>query len=212
VSFDYYDIEIDDQPTFVDTGFLFDQELQLNMGGLQGFDTGPTAIHRDAMGNVTSIENRTINLAGIKTSGFDVEARYKFALGNLGDFSTQFSGSKVNNYVGDSGTGNGFERIPFKWQADWRATLATNWSRGDFSATLIGNAIASSSLGDEFTRLGSYVTWDVQFGWATPWNGAITIGARNLFDEDPPTSGGQYTNQLHDVYGRVPYIRYEQDL
>ena len=37
-----------------------------------------------------------------------------------------------------------------------------------------------------------------------------------LFDEDPPTSEGaggpNYSNYLHDIYGRVPYVRYEQDL
>ena len=52
--------------------------------------------------------------------------------------------------------------------------------------------------------------------YATPWNGLVTIGARNVFDEDPPTSQNigspYYSNYLHDVYGRVPYIRYEQDL
>ena len=59
-------------------------------------------------------------------------------------------------------------------------------------------------------------TWDVQVGYATPWNGVVTIGARSVFDEDPPTSSQVgnpfYTNELHDVYGRVPYFRYQQDL
>jgi hypothetical protein len=44
----------------------------------------------------------------------------------------------------------------------------------------------------------------------------VTVGARNLFDEDPPTTqdigNPFYTNYLYDVYGRVPYVRYEQDL
>ena len=47
-------------------------------------------------------------------------------------------------------------------------------------------------------------------------NGLVTVGARNVFDEDPPTSvnitSPYYSNYLHDVYGRVPYVRYEQDL
>ena len=61
-----------------------------------------------------------------------------------------------------------------------------------------------------------YSTVDLSFGYATPWNGQITIGARNIFDEDPPTTvnigSPFYTNYLHDIYGRVPYVRYEQDL
>jgi hypothetical protein len=37
-----------------------------------------------------------------------------------------------------------------------------------------------------------------------------------VFDRDPPTSlqigHPFYTNQLHDVFGRVPFVRYEQNL
>jgi iron complex outermembrane receptor protein len=59
-------------------------------------------------------------------------------------------------------------------------------------------------------------TWDLSVSYATPWNGLVTLGARNLFDEDPPTTlnigAPYYSNYLHDVYGRVPYVRYEQDL
>jgi outer membrane receptor protein involved in Fe transport len=59
---------------------------------------------------------------------------------------------------------------------------------------------------------GVFTTVDVQASWATPWNGQITVGARNIFDQDPPTSEGFYTNYQHDVFGRVPYVRWEQDL
>ncbi|MCZ6827508.1 MAG: TonB-dependent receptor, partial [Gammaproteobacteria bacterium] len=64
--------------------------------------------------------------------------------------------------------------------------------------------------------LDDWTTWDLQLNWATPWNGRLTVGARNLFDKDPPQSPQVphpfYSNQLHDIYGRVPYIRYTQDL
>ena len=56
----------------------------------------------------------------------------------------------------------------------------------------------------------------MQVFYNTPWNGTVTVGARNVFDEDPPTSANIgspfYTNYLHDVYGRVPYVRYTQEL
>jgi iron complex outermembrane receptor protein len=64
--------------------------------------------------------------------------------------------------------------------------------------------------------LSSWTTWDASVGWATPWNGKVTVGARNLFDRDPPTTPAignpNYTEQLHDVFGRVPFVRYEQNL
>ena len=67
--------------------------------------------------------------------------------------------------------------------------------------------------GHESCSVDAFTTVDVSFAYSTPWDGKITLGARNVFDEDPPTTvDGFYTNYLHDVYGRVPYIRYEQDL
>ena len=92
-----------------------------------------------------------------------------------------------------------------------------NWALGDFSGALIGNFMATTSDGAA-GELSHWYTYDIQFGWATPWNGKIIVGARNVTDEDPPTSPNIaighpfYSNQLHDIYGRVPYIRYEQDL
>jgi hypothetical protein len=53
----------------------------------------------------------------------------------------------------------------------------------------------------------------VQASYSTPWNGQFTVGARNVFDRDPPqsnTSDG-YDMTQHEIYGRVPYLRLEQD-
>jgi iron complex outermembrane receptor protein len=85
---------------------------------------------------------------------------------------------------------------------------------------LMWHYVAGSSIqdpdGTTFAELDSMKTWDLSVSYATPWRGVVTLGARNLFDEDPPTTadGGApyYSNYLHDVFGRVPYIRYEQDL
>ena len=77
------------------------------------------------------------------------------------------------------------------------------------STSVIFDPTFSQSLDD-------MTTWDLQVGYSTPWNGQVAVGARNIFDEDPPTSFNVgnpfYSNQLHDVYGRVPYLRYDQEL
>ena len=62
-------------------------------------------------------------------------------------------------------------------------------------------------------HLASFTTWDVQASYSAPWNGQFTVGARNVLDRDPPhsnTSDG-YDMRQHEIYGRVPYLRLEQD-
>jgi iron complex outermembrane receptor protein len=80
----------------------------------------------------------------------------------------------------------------------------------------MSSASYNDANGVQVAALDSYETWDLGVSYSTPWNGTLTLGARNLFDEDPPTSeaagGPNYSNYLHDVYGRVPYVRCEQDL
>ena len=62
----------------------------------------------------------------------------------------------------------------------------------------------------------AWTMFDLQFSWNAPWNGTLSIGARNLAKERPPLDPNfgspSYTNEFYDVYGRVPYVKYKQDL
>jgi iron complex outermembrane receptor protein len=58
-------------------------------------------------------------------------------------------------------------------------------------------------------------TWyfDVQGTWDAPWNGRVTAGIRNVFDEDPPVSFSTFANSFdpqYDVPGRFWYMQYSQ--
>ena len=48
-----------------------------------------------------------------------------------------------------------------------------------------------------------------------PWNGRMTLGAQNVFNEEPPLGVGNFGNEgydswLYDFYGRVLYVEYTQ--
>ena len=216
LSFDWYDIEIEDEIETPDSQERFDDEFRLRQAGATGNRVG--TVTRRANGRVESFNNFTTNFASTETDGFDVEASYGFGLARVGDFQTSLQWTHVNEYERDFGDGLG-KRDPLIFDPENRAQLAVNWALGDFSANVIGNYISSASIAFDPTfnvAVDDMTTWDVQVGYSTPWNGVVTIGARNVFDEDPPTSSNIgnpfYSNQLHDVYGRVPYFRYTQDL
>jgi iron complex outermembrane receptor protein len=213
LSFDWYDIEIEDQITGTLSQRNFDEELTLRQGGASGATVG--RVTRKKNGRVDFVDGTNDNVARTETDGFDVEASYGFSFVRAGDFRTTLQWTHVNEYERDFGDGLGPGDPDFFDPPD-RATLGLNWALGDFSANVIGNYMSSSSVDAFEVALDDLTTWDVQLGYATPWNGQVTIGARNIFDKDPPTSrnlgGAFYSNGLHDVYGRVPYFRYEQDL
>ena len=209
ISLDYYSLDLTDQISSLPIQTLLDSELAVvNAGGM-----GTAQVNRSGGGSILSILANNQNLAGTKTNGLDLDLRYSFSAAGAGDFTTQLTWSHVNNYVFDTNDGNGFQQITFS--PDDRMQWNLNWSLSDYSATLIGNYVNSTPIGGGAT-LDDWTTWDLQLNWATPWNGRLTIGARNLLDKDPPLNDQLgnpfYSNGLHDVFGRVPYIRYTQDL
>ncbi len=219
VSLDYYNIELDDESIEPDGQLLFDQEFLLRQQGATGTNVG--SITRNPRNNfVLRADQRLKTIGARETDGLDLEARYAFSLGAIGDFRTHLLWTHVLEYERDYGDGLGLRSLLGDFDPENRASLSVDWTLGDFSANATVNYMDEADNGfpdDRFlSELDSYTTVDVSFAYSTPWNGTITLGARNVFDEDPPTSANLgnpfYSNYLHDVYGRVPYVRYEQDL
>ena len=231
IALDWFDIELEDEIGFASMQGLFDEEFNLRQGGDTGVPFNTTAgggasgvLVGSVVRNPNNLRLVTVlrpntNFAKRETDGLDIESSYAFGLGAIGDFRATTQWTYVNEYERDEADGLGL-RDPQFFDPEHRGTLGLNWALGDFGANVLFNYIASSSIEDangiKTNDLDSYQTWDMSATYATPWNGTVTVGARNIFDEDPPTSVGIgspfYSNYLHDVYGRVPYVRYEQDL
>jgi hypothetical protein len=61
----------------------------------------------------------------------------------------------------------------------------------------------------------SLTTFDVHFTWRTPWNANLTVGASNLTNagaENVTSVENTPVDPLESIYGRIPYVRYKQDL
>ncbi|KPK59300.1 MAG: hypothetical protein AMJ59_11455 [Gammaproteobacteria bacterium SG8_31] len=214
IALDWFDIELKDEIGLSSMQQLFDQEFAITGPGTVTAGT-VDKVTRVGGGRVESLDRRASNIAKRETDGLDIEANYGFSVGAIGDFRAAVQWTYVNEYERDEGDGQGLQDPDFL-DPQQRGTASLNWALGDFSANVIWNYISSASQDSTTVSVKDYSTVDVQVGYATPWNGMVSIGARNIFDEDPPTSQNigspYYSNQLHDVYGRVPYIRYEQEL
>ncbi len=210
-SLDYYDIEYTKQITNIPLQQILDNEANgIGPGGSNN-------VIRSAIGRVQRVDRRLLNLSGVKTDGIDLNVQYRFRFGeNWGDFAIRLDASKVLNYKTEVNPGSGFVDIFKQFGApDLRANLGLSWTSGDFGANVVVEHIADVSNETNGKIFASWNPVHVQFTFDTPWNSKLAIGARNVLDREPPLcpfGSGCYNPNLHDVYGRIPYIRYEQDL
>jgi iron complex outermembrane receptor protein len=208
---DVYDIELEDQ-----IGALTLQQI-LNLEAAQG---GSSIVTRNPnTGAITMINAELQNIAGTKTSGIDLTVDYAFSTG-VGNFSQSLIVTYIDSFDQDQGLGVFQDQLDQAFFPNERVQLTLGWSQGDYAATLIGSMVGASEEltarnGALGTRIPSWVTWDLQGTWSTPWNGKLSVGVRNLADKDPPLdntilTSPFYLNSQYDWYGRVPYARYEQ--
>ncbi len=94
------------------------------------------------------------------------------------------------------------------------ARMNLEWRGGNFSSGIRGfyrepvNFLNRNSV-DGLT------TFDVHFTWKTPWNGSLSVGASNILNagaEETSNVDIQPSDPLESIYGRIPYVRYQQDL
>jgi hypothetical protein len=94
------------------------------------------------------------------------------------------------------------------------ARMNLEWSRGSFSSGIQGYYRDSVDFLDR-NSLDSLTTFDVHFTWRTPWNANLSVGASNVLNagaENPSKTDSQPVDPLESIYGRIPYVRYKQDL
>lgn len=92
------------------------------------------------------------------------------------------------------------------------ASLQINWTNGAFSSGLESvyqqtPLLPGIATGEDLT------TFNLHFTWHTPWRGALSVGANNVLDTTG-NGNAELTGEdaLNSIYGRIPYVRYKQDL
>jgi len=104
-----------------------------------------------------------------------------------------------------------------------RITLNANWTMGNFQVGWLTRYIGANGKADDFIKPDGKVAFnkantvhDLQVAYNLPWNAEIAVGARNVFNTDPPFNGFVYGWQpmdfaLYDAQGRITYLRYKQN-
>ncbi len=94
------------------------------------------------------------------------------------------------------------------------ARMNLEWSRGAFSTGIEAYYRDSVDFLDR-NSVDNFATFDVHFTWRTPWNANLSVGASSVLSgagDHATANDSQPTDPLESIYGRIPYVRYKQDL
>jgi len=210
-SFDYTDVIIQQNPQAI-----------LNAADAGDAQALTQVIRDPGSGLLLRVDTYYDNASSLETDGFDFSIVYNLDTSNAGDFVLGAEATLVSSYDAvdpQAGLIDGAGRRNFSNFAtsvpELRTTAFVNWQRANHSANVYLNHI-DSYLDDEdgplaLETIGSYLTVDAQYNYRFGGDRGptISIGAINLFDEDPPrvTTNGGYDSKVHDPRGRLLYAR-----
>lgn len=150
-----------------------------------------------------------------ETSGLDMEFQLGLTTDSAGDIRLGLQLTRVLDSSYD--TSSAFSPSLQNWTISSpfdSAKVNFDWSKGNFSGGLQGYYREPIQFlnGEE---LDSSTSFDVHFTWRAPWNANLSVGTSNLLGSGTETKGNAdngLTDPFEAVYGRIPYVRYQQDL
>lgn len=201
----------------------FNQDAGLQQSGTQRVDQpiGQASLGGGMLspnlGNplVSSASGDPLHYLNSETSGVDLNFKVGVATTNSGDIQLGLAFARVLEAEYQGLYAYGTEALSWTVAEPFNsAQINLEWSRGSFSGGV--QAFYRDSV-DFLNRnsVDSLTTFDVHFTWRTPWDANLSVGASNVMNAGPDNAAAvdnQPIDPLESVYGRIPYVRYKQDL
>ncbi len=149
-----------------------------------------------------------------QASGIDLSFQLGLTTDDYGDVRFGLAFSRVLD-ASFSGLYSNLTPVGWNIAHDYdTAAMDVEWRKGSFSGGIQG---FYREQVDFLSRqsLNSLSTFDVHFTWRTPWNADLSVGASNILNSGSDDAGPvevQSTDPFESIYGRIPYVRYKQDL
>lgn len=242
IAVDYYDIEIDDAigsagtQNIVDACYNspnFSSSMCDLIGGPGVFGQAPLpgSQYRSSLGPIAGVSNSYENLSTFTTKGYDFDLSYTTTLGQ-GDLKVGLDGTYLAEYNYKPYEGQPLVKTAGKYAEDQNAAgrtaafprmrtnlhvgyttdlYAINWTTHFMSRTRnINPGDAQNIHADD--KADHIFYHDLQASVFLGQKYTVTLGARNLFDKEPPymTGGNDFNtlNTSYDLAGRYVYARF----
>jgi len=158
---------------------------------------------------------QSFNYLDGETSGLDMEFQVGLTMDSAGTIQLGLQLTRVldASYQAASAYTPGFQNWTITNPFD-SAKINLDWSKGSFSGGIQGFYREQVQFLDR-EDLDSSATFDVHFTWRAPWNANLSVGTSNVLNsgtEDNGKTDSGLQDPFESVYGRIPYVRYQQDL
>ena len=203
----YYNVELENAVSTIGPQTL----INMQRNGI-GLPSG-TEIVRDASGNILLLKYVTANVATREVTGFDLNVDYTWDTGEWGVVKPHLTWAHINEYIYQGSPISKAVDIIGDWaQPQDRIQGSVRWDIKDFTLGWVVNWTAGMDA--EPNNIDSYTQHDFTFTYHAAWDGDITLGIQNAFEEDPPidTSVDDARNfyPLYPIDGRVWSLTYKQ--
>jgi iron complex outermembrane recepter protein len=233
VGLDYFKVRLKDTIIQgIDAPTILSDTVKYGALIVRGAPDGAVDANGQALpGPISRLLQTNLNLGATKLSGWELDAKWAIPAGDMGKFSLGLNGTYFlqydtqnldGTYTGNVDLVNGSTGgvIP-----RWKHYLSIDWTRGPWNVGFAQNfqkgyhdtggnlADPVDNPGESVHDARNYVTYDTQVTYSGIKNWKLTLGARNVFDHDPPyvntnaafQSG--YDPQYADPRGRFIYAR-----
>ena len=201
----------------------FTQDSELNqssvrrLGGLGGQVAMGNSLLSPNLGNPLLSPNNydPLQYLDSKASGVNLNFKVGIATDTRGDIRVGLSFTRVLEADYQGLYSNSSDALSWTLAKPFNsARMNLEWSRGVFSSGIQGFYRDSVDFLNR-NSVDSLTTFDVHFTWRTPWNAKLSVGASNVMNAGSDNSSkteSQAVDPFESIYGRIPYVRYKQDL
>ncbi|MGH8799483.1 MAG: TonB-dependent receptor plug domain-containing protein [Casimicrobiaceae bacterium] len=223
---DRFDIDLKDLVTNgVPIATILDPNLINTYSGLitRAATCAPSAFVPGAPCPITAINQTFVNLGRTKIQGYDVDVRWASPVTRAGRFKIAVTGEYYSKYDTQQPDGsfagfvsNAFQAVNTGITPRWKSYGALTWDYGPWSAALANTyqseyVDVNPDVNGNLRHVGSMSLWDVQASYKGFRNLTLTLGAKNVFDTNPPFTNSNLTFQsgydpsYYDARARVIY-------
>ena len=213
VSLDYFQIKLRDKIGTVAEQTLFDNYDKYKDNFI--YSNGGTRL--DYV--VATLDN----LGEMHTSGIDLGLNWKLPRSQYGNFTFNFDGTWVRKYEYQNERGGEFVQNVGVYGDNapvfrWRHNASLQWNLDKWNATL-SNKYMSGYRDQNYVdaqyeqNVKAYSVWSLSGAYSGFRNTELTVGVKNLLNEDPPFSNqigtfqSGYDPRFADPLGRTFYVR-----